>query len=140
MSEGRWEHYSHPADIGIRGFGPTREEAFAQAALALTAVITHPEAIEPVEAIEITCQEDDDELLFYDWLSSLLYEMGTRRMLFGQFELQAVDGGLRAVVRGERVDANRHEPTVEVKAATYSDLKVYQDDQGSWVAQCVVDV
>lgn len=140
MGQGRWEHYSHPSDVGIRGIGPTREEAFAQAALALTAVLTDPGKIEPREAIEITCRENDDELLFYEWLSSLLYEMGTRDMLFCRFELHPVEDGLKAIVRGERVDVARHEPAVEVKAATYGDLKVYQDDQGDWIAQCVVDV
>jgi len=36
----RWEHFSHPADIGIRGIAPTLEAAFEQAGIALTAVIT----------------------------------------------------------------------------------------------------
>jgi len=34
----------------------------------------------------------------------------------------------------------RHQPTVEVKGATYTELKVAQDALGQWVAQCVVDV
>jgi SHS2 domain-containing protein len=140
MSQGHWEHYSHPADIGIRGIGPTREEAFAQAALALTAVVANLETIEPKEAVEIVCQENDDDLLFYAWLGALLYEMGTRNMLFSRFEIQAIPSGLKATAWGERVDAGKHEPVVEVKAATYADLKVRQDTDGNWMAQCVVDV
>jgi len=35
-----WEHFSHDADIGVRGFGPSIEAAFEQAALAQTAVVT----------------------------------------------------------------------------------------------------
>ena len=53
MSEGYWEHYSHPADMGVRGFGPTREEAFAQAALAMTAVVVDLENIQPQKVVEI---------------------------------------------------------------------------------------
>jgi len=140
MSQGHWEHYSHPADIGIRGIGPTREEAFAQAALALTAVIADLEKIEPQEAVEMVCQEDDDELLFYAWLGALLYEMGTRHMLFSRFEIQATPSGLKATAWGERVDTCKHEPAVEVKAATYADLRVRKDADGIWMAQCVVDV
>ncbi|MBT9613287.1 MAG: archease, partial [Burkholderiales bacterium] len=34
-----WEHFTHGADIGVRGFGNTPSEAFEQAALAMTAVI-----------------------------------------------------------------------------------------------------
>ena len=32
-----WEHFSHDADVGIRGWGSTLAEAFEQAALALVA-------------------------------------------------------------------------------------------------------
>ena len=41
MSRPRWEHFPHDADVGVRGFGVTAAEAFEQAALALTAVVTH---------------------------------------------------------------------------------------------------
>jgi len=140
MPDAHWELYSHPSDIGIRGFGPTREEAFAQAALALTSVITDVQKVRPREAVTIACEEQDDELLFYCWLGSLLYEMGTRGMLFSRFEVEAVEGGIRARAWGEPVDVARHEPAVEVKAATYADLKVEQRDDGEWVAQCIVDV
>lgn len=140
MGEPRWEHYSHPADMGIRGFGRTREEAFAQAALALTAIIVEPEKVESREAVEIVCEEDDDEMLFWYWLSALLYEMGTRNMLFSRFDVKPIEGGLKATVWGEGVDVTRHEPAVEVKAATYADLKVERDAKGMWIAQCIVDV
>jgi SHS2 domain-containing protein len=135
-----WELFSHPADIGIRGVGPTKEEAFAQAAIALTAVITDPEKVQPREVVEIECIEQDDELLFMKWLASLLYEMDTRGMLFSRFEIEPIEGGLRARAWGEPVDVERHEPAVEVKAATYAGLKVKKDDAGTWLAQCIVDV
>jgi tRNA nucleotidyltransferase (CCA-adding enzyme) len=140
MTEARWELYSHPSDIGIRGLGPTREEAFAQAALALTSVITDLEKVEPKQAVDIECQEEDEELLFLSWLSSLLYEMDTRRMLFRRFEVEATKRGLKAKAWGEPVDVARHEPAVEVKAATYADLKVERKSDGTWLAQCIVDV
>ena len=140
MAQRRWEHFSHPSDIGIRGVGPTREEAFAQAAVALTAVIVEPEKVKPRQAVEIVCTEDDDELLFMGWLGSLLYEMGTRNMLFSRFDVERIEGGIRAGMWGEPVDIDRHEPAVEVKAATYAALKVERGDDGTWLAQCIVDV
>ncbi len=45
MQLARWEHFPHGADIGVRGFGATREQAFEQAAVALSAVITEPAGI-----------------------------------------------------------------------------------------------
>jgi tRNA nucleotidyltransferase (CCA-adding enzyme) len=126
--------------MGIRGFGRTREEAFGQTALALTAIVADPSKIEQRTCIEIVCEEDDDEMLLWYWLNAVLYEMATRNMLFARFEVAAVDAGIRATAWGEVVDIARHEPAVEVKAATYADLKVECDSRGRWVAQCVVDV
>ena len=41
-----WEHFKHGADIGVRGWGASKAEAFEQAALAMMAVITAPEAVQ----------------------------------------------------------------------------------------------
>ena len=119
---------------------PAKEEAFAQAAMALTAVIADLEKVEPRQAVDIVCEEDDDEMLFIAWLSSLLYEMDARNMLFSRFEIEFVEGGLKAKVWGEPVNVAKHEPAVEVKAATYAGLQVGRDNEGNWVAQCIVDV
>ena len=138
--QGRWEHFEHKADIGVRGFGATMEEAFEQAAVAMTAVITKPERVEANERIEVRCEAADDELLLADWLNRLVYEMATRRMLFGKFKVRVSGGKLEGQAWGEKTDVPRHEPTVEVKAASYTALSVRQTESGQWVAQCVVDV
>ncbi len=135
-----WEHFQHMADIGIRGIGATLEEAFAQAAVALTAVVTDPAKVEVREAVTIAREAPDVEFLFLDWINALIYEMATRDMLFGRFEVR-IDGlRLQATARGEPVDRERHQPAVEIKGATLTELKVVQREDGKWVAQCVVDV
>jgi SHS2 domain-containing protein len=136
----RWEHFPHGADIGVRGIGRTKAEVFEQAALALTAVIVDPGAVAPKEAIEIHCEMSDDELGLVDWLNAVIYEMATRRMLFGRFKVSFGNGRLRATAWGEPIDPARHQPAVEVKGATYTELQVREDASGEWRAQCVVDV
>jgi tRNA nucleotidyltransferase (CCA-adding enzyme) len=140
MSEKRWEHFPHDADIGVRGIADSKEEAFEQAALALTAVIADPCLVIPTEAVEVTCEAPDDELLFVDWLNALVYEMATRYMLFSRFEVHLEGGRLYAKAWGEDIDVTKHQPVVEVKGATYTNLMVKQDQSDAWVAQCVVDV
>jgi SHS2 domain-containing protein len=137
---GRWEHFSHGADIGLRGLGATRAEAFKQAALALTGVITNPEAVASEQAVAIHCEAPDDELLLVDWLNAVIYEMATRKMLFGKVQVCLDDHHLTATLWGEPVDMARHQPAVEVKGATYTELQVHQETDGRWYAQCVVDV
>lgn len=135
----RWEHFAHAADIGVRGIGPSCEEAFAQAALALTAVVTDPAPLAPRVAVAIACEAPDRELLLADWLNALIYEMATRRLLFGRFALRIEGTKLAATAWGEPADAERHAPAVEPKGATYTALRVAQED-GRWIAECVVDV
>jgi tRNA nucleotidyltransferase (CCA-adding enzyme) len=139
-AEARWEHFDHGADIGVRGLGPTKDAAFEQAALALTGVLTDPSSVVPVTAVGIRCDAPDDETLLFEWLNQIVFEMATRRMLFGRFSV-VIDGQrLAATAWGEPVDHARHEPAVEVKGATYTAVRVATREDGVWVAQCVVDV
>ena len=135
-----WEHFDHGADICVRGVGPTKPAAFEQAALALTAVITDPAAVGCGTVVRVDCQAPSDELLLVDWLNAIVFEMATRRMVFGAFAVVIHDGRLTGTAWGEAVDRARHEPAVEVKGATYTEFKVAQRPDGAWVAQCVVDV
>jgi SHS2 domain-containing protein len=139
MSAARWEHFEHEADIGVRGIGDTLHSAFEQAALAMSAIITDLSLIEAREEVNIICEEADQELLFTDWLNALIFEMSTRSMLFSQFEVFIESGRLKAKVWGEPINVKRHQPAVEIKGATYTELAVYKS-KDQWVAQCVVDV
>jgi SHS2 domain-containing protein len=134
------ELFPHGADVGVRGCGATKEEAFAQVACALTSAIADLRLVTPREAIEVWCEAPDDEQLLYDWLNALVFEMNTRRMLFSRFEVHLQGKALRAVAWGEGVEPARHRPAAEVKGATYTELAVRPAPGGGWTAQCVVDV
>lgn len=140
VAKPRWEHFDHGADIGVRGFGPTLASAFEQAALAMTAVITDPAGVRPIEAVEIRCEAPDDELLLAHWLNALVSQMALRRMLFGRFEVRLDGHQLSARAWGEPASVARHEPAVEVKGATCTALRVAPATSGGWLAQTVVDV
>jgi tRNA nucleotidyltransferase (CCA-adding enzyme) len=135
-----WEHFHHQADIGIRGIGQTLEEAFEDGAAALMAVICSPDTVEAKECIKIECKAEKKDLLFADWINALIYEMDVRKMLFRRFEVTIENHKLTAKAWGEKTDPDRHELAVEVKAATFMELKAYKNDDGQWVVQCVVDV
>ena len=135
----RWEHFDHGADIGVRGFGPTKAGAFEQAALALTGVVTDPAGVAPHERIDIACEAPDDELLLAHWLNAVVSQMALRRMLFGRFEVRLAGHRLDAQAWGETASVQRHQPAVEVKGATCTALRVAPAD-GGWLAQTVVDV
>jgi tRNA nucleotidyltransferase (CCA-adding enzyme) len=139
-NEARWEHFQHGADIGIRGIGPTKEEAFRQAAIALTAVVTDPAHVALKREVIVEREAPDDEILLMDWLNALIYEMSANQLIFGSFDVLLGDHHLQGRAWGEKVDVKRHEPAVEVKGATCTSLSVTQNSDRDWVAQCVVDV
>jgi len=136
----RWEHFDHGADVGVRGYGPTKAAAFEQAALALTAVVTEPDLVQLREPVPIVCEAADDELLLAAWLNAIVTEMAVRRMLFGRFHVELRGRQLTGTAIGEPLSPQRHRPAVEVKGATYTSLRVARSADGGWLAQTVVDV
>ena len=138
-----WRHLEHRADIGVEGRGPTLAQAFEQAALALTAVVTDPAGVRPLIAERLSLRADSADLLFVDFLDALVYRMAVQGLLFGRFEValgaDAEGATLEATLWGEPVDVGRHAPAVEVKGVTFSGLYVGPDD-GAFVARTVVDV
>jgi SHS2 domain-containing protein len=79
-------------------------------------------------------------LLLVDWLNALIYHMAVDHLLFGRFHVVIEGHRLSAQAWGEAMDRNRHRLRVEPKGATYTALKVAQDSNGIWIAQCVIDV
>ncbi|MFZ2102889.1 MAG: archease [Oricola sp.] len=139
-SGARWEHFPHGADVGVRGRGATMAEAFAEAALAATAVLTPPESVRAEKSIAIDAKGADPELLLVNFLNAVIYEMAAERMIFARFDVRIDGPHLTGEAVGEAVDRARHEPAVEIKGATLTMAKVAEERPGEWIAQCVVDV
>jgi len=136
----RAERFAHGADIGVRGIGATREAAFEQAARALTSAVTKITRVRLIDEVAIRCEAADDRILLADWLNALIYEMAVNRRLFGRFQVSLDGHQLSGRAWGERVDPSRHVPAVEPKGATYTAIDVGRRPDGSWIAQCVIDV
>jgi tRNA nucleotidyltransferase (CCA-adding enzyme) len=134
-----WELFPHDADTGVLGRGRTVAEAFEQAALALTAVVTSA-PVEAVARVAVACERKNIELLLVDWLDSVIYEMAVRKMLFGRYSVKIKDGRLTGTLWGEPVDVVRHAPACEPKGTTLTALAVTQEPSGLWSARCVIDV
>ena len=135
----RFETFEHEADIGIRGFGNTIEEAFENVALALYSVMVNVNKVKQREKKSLVASAPNIELLLVEWLNSLLSLSDVERIVFSKFEV-AIEGlSLKGTAWGESLDHVRHEPKVEVKGATYHMLSVKKKG-GMYVAQCVVDV
>lgn len=134
-----FERFEHRADVGVRGRGETLEKAFEEGARAMFSVMVDLNTVKPLEAFEIEVSAQDEEVLFVEWLNELLSLADLNDMVFSEFEVEIAGNSLKGRASGEKWDLKRHEPKTEVKAATYSSLSV-KNENGSYVAQCIVDV
>ena len=134
-----WEDFPHGAAVGVRGWGATAEQAFEQAALALTGVLTDAN-VESQTAVEVECEAANVEVLLVEWLNAIIYEMAVRDMIFGAFKVSINGSHLHGTMWGEPVDQTKHMPACAPKGATFTSLRVAQDPDGSWSAACIIDV
>jgi SHS2 domain-containing protein len=135
-----YEIFEHTADFGLRVWAADLPTLFTEAASALfSAFVVNRGGISPIESVNITLPPADPDDLLHDWLSELLYLFYTRRMVFCRFEVQLNDSGLEGSVWGEKIDRQRHEIEIEVKAVTWHGLKIEKIPDG-WLAEVIIDI
>jgi SHS2 domain-containing protein len=127
----RYEQFPHTADIGVRVFGKDLKELFENAAFAMFDIIGDLEGMTGEIKETIAVEAPDQEALLVAWLDELLYIFYTKQLIFYKFNIDKLDEGkLRASVIGRPIAANRNRLKTEIKAATYSDLKINKTDEG----------
>lgn len=132
------DYFEHGADIGIIGRGASVEQAFAQAARAMFAVMTALEPVRALETVALEFEEPDVELALVRWLNLLLACARERSLALAHFDIEREGARWRGRAAGEPWHAGL-ERGVEVKGATLTMLSVGQRS-GLWEARCVVDV
>ena len=137
-----YETFEHGADVGIRGWGASLGEAFAQGARAMFSLMCDDIAqVSPASSVKVAIAASEPDLMFLIWLNQLLAESDLEGILFCDFQLSLTDQGrLEALVSGEPFADLHTDRGIEVKGATFTELQVHELKDGSWVAQCVVDV
>ncbi|MBU7013419.1 MAG: archease [Theionarchaea archaeon] len=138
----KFELLDHDADVGIRSWGKTVEEAFENGARAMFSVMVNVDGVTPRREIKVEAAADDCESLFVEWLNELLAQRDITEMVFSDFtvSIKRNEGVyLSGTARGERLSQEKHEIKTEVKAATYFGLKSGEKD-GLRFFQCVLDI
>lgn len=135
----KFQFFDHTADVGIRAWGDTLEEAFENSALAVFEVMTDTTKVERREKREVEVEGYDLENLLYRWIESLLFYYDTEILLFNSFKVSIEGLRLRGEAFGERFDPERHERRTVVKAMTYHEMRITKRD-GGYEITFVVDI
>lgn len=137
-----FELLDHEADIGIRGWGTTVEEAFENGARAMFSVMVNLEKVNPQIEIIVEAAAEDLDSLFIEWLNELLAQRDISEMVFSEFSVMIKDVNgltLSGKAKGELLHQEKHEIRTEVKAATYFGLKSGKKGE-EYFFQCVLDI
>lgn len=134
-----YEYFDVTADIGFRAYGESLNEAFENAGLAIFNIISDTSNIEPSKEISFKIRSEDEISLLYDYLEELLFYHEVEFMLFSEFHVE-IDNNLqlKATIKGESIDWDKHERKTEIKAITYHKMDVKKTDV--FELQAIVDL
>ena len=136
----RFEFLDHTADIGVVVYGENLQALFENAGKAFFHLITDLRRVRPRTERRIEIEEESLDRLMVDWLSELLYLHEVENLLFKEFTVESVgEQGLKAVAKGEPFQEGVHVIKTEVKAVTYHQIAVREED-GNWRAQIIFDL
>jgi SHS2 domain-containing protein len=134
----RFELIEHTADAGLKAYGRTLAEAYANAAYGMFSIIAELDNVEEKVSRRVEVDGDDAEGLLFEWLNSLLYYFDVETLLFKRFDItDFAEKHLAAKCYGEPYDAARHQLKTGVKSATYHRLEV---DRAKKRVQVIFDV
>ena len=136
----KYEQTDHTADIGLKIFGNSLLDLFANAGYALCDSLTDISKVIPATKQTFCLQRDSTEELLVEWMGDLLYTFETESLLFSRFNIISIDkNSLSAEAEGEFFNSALHTIKNGVKAVTYHKLKI-EEKNGLWLAEVVLDV
>lgn len=132
------------ADIAFEASGTTLEEVFSSAAEAvMNAMIENLDEIQPLVIREVELEDSALDLLLFQFLQEFVYFKDADRLLLRVVEIKIDKKGvvyrLRARLRGETLEVDRHRQRIDVKAITLHEFCLKQVD-GEWQAKVLLDV
>jgi SHS2 domain-containing protein len=135
-----FEFMDHTGDLGVIAYGETCADLFCHAAEAFFEIITEPENIRGHDSRNISLEARGLEDLLVTWLNEFLYLFDTKSLLYRRFEIHRIDDHqLEATAWGEAYHANRHPIKTLIKAVTFHQLRIWEEE-GIWRAQIVFDL
>jgi len=132
------------ADVAFEAWGKTREELFIAAADALMNVMVADLAtIRVIDEVEFRLESEALDMLLFSFLNELIFYKDARQLLLRvkPVAINSADSRftLQATASGERLDPERHQLIVDVKAVTLHLFHVEETVEG-WRATVVLDI
>lgn len=134
-----YRFFPHTADTKFQAYGKTLEEAFANAAYALTEVITDHAKIKKTTEKTIAVASESPEALLYDFLEKFLILLDTEGFLLREIkELKIEKNRLNAKLIGD-IHPEGYEIRTHIKAITYQEMFIKKEKE-RFIIQVIPDI
>lgn len=136
----KYEFFEHTADAKFKAYGKSLEEAFANAALAMTSIMIEPRKIKPKIKKTIKVAGDDLKSLLYKFIEEFLYLLDTESFLTASVKTKISKKGDRYILDAEALGdkAQNYKTHGDVKAVTYNAMEINESEPV--YVQVVVDI
>ena len=134
-----FEFLEHTADLRFRAWGGSLDECFENSARAMWSAVIGPDTVSAETEKKMELEADSVEVLLHDFLSELLFLFETEGLVFKDFDVSIQDKRLSAVAKGERFDHKKHKIETEIKAVTYHEMLI-KEENGEWSATVLCDI
>lgn len=134
----------HTADVFIEAYGKKMEEVYENAALALFEVMTDTSKINQTLSEIVEVRATDNFELLYNWIEQFLIKFEVENKIYSKFKVEAIkkinsELYLSAKIFGEPFDHEKHPSKIEVKAITYHDMNI-EENNGLFKAKFLLDI
>ncbi len=138
----KYEYLKHTADLKVRAYGKTIEEAFANTAIGGFDFLTQTSKVAKKIEKNISLAAKRIESLLYDFLQELLFLMDTEGFLISGFKdfkivIEKDNASLQCTALGENY--KNYKVKGDIKAITYSEMKIKKNSD-SVVVDVVFDI
>jgi len=132
------------ADVAFEASGNNLSELFESAALAVTnTMVKNLDSVKAKVEKAIDLEADDVEILLFNFLQEIIFLKDAEKLLLSKVKANVVEKNgkfrIKAKIKGEELDPNRHELLVDVKAVTMHLFEV-KKERRTWKARVVLDV
>ena len=137
---GSWELLDHTADVRLFVRGDDITDLFITAARALSELLIGVVRPDTIEYRTIRAEGEGFEELLVDWLREILFLLQGEGIIVVEHDIIEIDGAhLEAQCGCAAFDQETMSVKTDIKAITYHDLSVIEDDRGV-SARIVCDV
>jgi len=128
----RFEFLEHTADLYIAAYGKSLEEAFENAAYATFEGMTDLDKVQPQLEDAVEVEGYDEQALLYNWLEALIVKFDITGKLYSRFKIASIEKTsagfrLKAKIRGEPFNPQKHISKVGIKAVTYHQMEIVKE-------------